>query len=332
MLCLGVATLAALVCTATAERILEARDVAQLSEGQVFLDVGKAHIRYRVAGGDKPGPTVVLINGFVAPLEQWDEVQRTVAEFSPTLAYDRANLGLTRGSEARDAASQAEELIEVLVAAQAKLPIVAVAYSSSALTVRVLVSRHPSLVQGVVFVDPKSPEQILDRAYLARYKHDSPWPARALSVGTWTYQTGRMLVATGLGILRFQTWLHHRSSPPESVHAQRLASFFELSSTWIVGFGEAMVLDRSARDALAWPGDKTDVPLGLISSGEGSDWPYLNDEFEFDKRLAAASTAGMFLSVPGWSHDHMLENPSYLPTIVEMIRSVVDRAKVRFAR
>jgi pimeloyl-ACP methyl ester carboxylesterase len=329
---LGLAGLGALLCAVTIEQIIEASDVARLSIGQTFLDVGKARIRYRVAGEDRPGPTVVLVNGFVAPFEQWDEVQRALAETSPTLAYDRAGLGLSRGSEARDAASQAEELVDVLAAARSKLPIVAVVYSSSSLTVRVLAKRHPELVEGLVFIDPKTPEQILDRAYLDRYVHDVPWPVRAISLGTWTYQTARMLVPIALGMVRFQTWRQNRSSPPASEHVQRLASFFDLTSTWRVGFDEARVLDRSARDALAWPGAKTDLPMGVMSSGEGSDWPYLSDEYQLNGKFAASSTNGTFLSVPGWSHEHMLEDPSYLPAIVEMIRSVVDQAKVRFAR
>jgi pimeloyl-ACP methyl ester carboxylesterase len=268
----------------------------------------------------------------VAPFEQWDDVQQALAETSPTLAYDRAGLGLSRGSVARDAASQAQELVDVLAAARVKVPIVAVVYSSSSLTVRALVKRHPEVVAGLVFIDPKTPEQILDRAYLDRYTHDAPWPVRAVSLGTWTYQTARMLVPIALGMLRFQTWLRDRAWPPASEHVQRLASFFDLTSTWRVGFEEARVLRQSARDALAWPGDKTDLPMAVISSGEGSERPYLRDEFELNQKLAASSTSGTFLSVPGWSHDHMLEDPSYLPAIVEVIRGVVDHAMVRLAQ
>jgi pimeloyl-ACP methyl ester carboxylesterase len=324
-----------LICALAAEQLLEARDVSRLSEGQTFLDARGTSIRYRSLGDDRPGPTVVLLNGFVAPLEQWDDVQQRVAAFAPTLAYDRGGLGLSRGSKGADAASQADELLDVLTATRAKRPVVLVCYSSSALIARVFVSRHPELVQGIVFIDPDNPEQILESAFLDHYPRSSPWPARPLpylSLNAWAYMSGRTLAMTALGLMRFKAWRRNRAEPAVSGHAWRVERFYLLTSHWLAAYREGRARERSARDALAWPGDKTDVPYGVISSGKDNEWPYLRDEFQLHERLVARSTHGILLSVPGWSHNEMVEDPSHVPAVVDMIRSIVDGARPASAR
>jgi pimeloyl-ACP methyl ester carboxylesterase len=311
-------------------QFLEARDAARLAEGQTFLAVGKARIRYRSAGADPRAPTVVFLNGFVAPLDQWNELQQRVTAFAPTLAYDRGGLGLSQGSSAHDAASQATELLDVVTGAGSRVPIVLASYSSSALVARVFASRHPELVQGLVFIDPDNPEQILERAYLDRYERGSPWPARPVrftSMNAWAYMSGRALISSALGVARLKAWRRNRGAPAASQSRRRLDTFYLLTSHWRAAYAEARVRERSAKQALAWPRAGTDVPVGVISSGQDSEWVYLRDAFELHQKLVERSTQGELLSVPGWNHDNMLEDPAHVPAVVDMIRRVVDKAR-----
>jgi pimeloyl-ACP methyl ester carboxylesterase len=304
------------------ERLLEARDEAHLAKGETFLDRRGSRIRYRASGHDRAPPTVVLLNGFVAPLEQWDDVRTAVAAFAPVLAYDRGGLGLSRGSNAYDATSQAHELLDVLHATQAKLPVVLVGYSSSALLARVFIARHPELVRGVVFIDGDTPEQILDPAYRGRSNPGGPPP---IPMDPWAYMSGRTLVANALGLTRIKA-RDETTHGNDSERARRLARLYLLTSHWRAAYGEGRARKRSGQAALAWPGEKTDLPLGVVSSGADSPDPYQRALFELNQRLAGRSTRGAFVSVSG-DHNRMVEDAAQIPVVVDMIRTVVDKVR-----
>jgi hypothetical protein len=59
----GAALLAFLTIAALAAHIRQARERAEISAGQNFFDDNGRKIRYRLEGADKPGPTIVILNG-----------------------------------------------------------------------------------------------------------------------------------------------------------------------------------------------------------------------------------------------------------------------------
>jgi pimeloyl-ACP methyl ester carboxylesterase len=162
MLTLGVRIL--LVCSAfiglllVIEHLLEIRDVDHYTPGQDFAQVINSRIRYKQLGTTQSGITIVFLSGFSGSIEQADFLQRTVAEHEPTLAYDRAGLGFTEGSNGSTALEQANELAGLLKELHVNGPIVLVAYSLSASVARVFAGQYPQLTAGLYLIEPNLPE------------------------------------------------------------------------------------------------------------------------------------------------------------------------------
>jgi pimeloyl-ACP methyl ester carboxylesterase len=104
------------------------------------------------------GPLSSLFRGFAGSIEQADQLQRAVAEHEPTLAYDRAGLGFTEGSNASTALEQASELASLLKVLHINEPVVLVAYSLSASVARVFAGQFPQLTAGLYLITPRLPE------------------------------------------------------------------------------------------------------------------------------------------------------------------------------
>jgi pimeloyl-ACP methyl ester carboxylesterase len=140
------------------EHLLEVRDVNRYTPGQDFAQVADSRIRYRQLGTTHLGTTVVFLSGFSGSIEQADQLQRAVAEHEPTLAYDRAGLGFTEGSNASTALEQANELAGLLKELHVNEPVVLVAYSLSASVARVFAGQYPQLTAGLYLIAPRLPE------------------------------------------------------------------------------------------------------------------------------------------------------------------------------
>jgi pimeloyl-ACP methyl ester carboxylesterase len=140
------------------EHLLEVRDVIRYTSGQDFAQVADSRMRYRQLGTTHLGTTVVFLSGFSGSIEQADQLQRAVAEHEPTLAYDRADLGFTEGSNASTALDQANELVGLLKELHVNEPVVLVAYSLSASVARVFAGQYPQLTAGLYLIEPNIPE------------------------------------------------------------------------------------------------------------------------------------------------------------------------------
>ncbi len=168
---------AALVATALlVELALEARDVAQYMPGQTFAKVGDARIRYRLLGAERPGVLVVFLSGLNGSIEQSDYFQRAVSSMLPTLAYDRAGYGFSKGSKAHTAEEQARELAALLQALKLEGPVVLVGYSFSGPIARIFAARFPEKTAGLYLIEPampeldvRMPEVQTPRRYFARF-------------------------------------------------------------------------------------------------------------------------------------------------------------------
>jgi hypothetical protein len=75
--------------SASIEHFLELREAAQLTASDTFYNAQGRRIRYHLTGQGNPGPTVVLLDGLTAILEQWEGVQTALSTVSPVLSYDR---------------------------------------------------------------------------------------------------------------------------------------------------------------------------------------------------------------------------------------------------
>jgi pimeloyl-ACP methyl ester carboxylesterase len=222
------------------EHFLEVRDVDRYTPGQDFAQVADSRIRYRQLGTTQLGTTVVFLSGFSGSIEQNDELQRAVAEYQPTLAYDRAGLGFTEGSNACTALEQANELAGLLKVLHVNGPIVLVGYSLSASVARVFAGQYPQLTAGLYLIEPNIPEMGL------RFP-TRPSPRRGLVRPV----VGEML-RSAIGAVRLKQRLENWNGP-SSVLDQRVQAILARSAhNWAV-MREWYFLPESARQALDAP-------------------------------------------------------------------------------
>jgi pimeloyl-ACP methyl ester carboxylesterase len=124
---------------------------AQETDGFVDVANGKLHV---VQAGDGPY-TVVFEAGFVSDLRVWNKVAPAVAKNARILAYSRAGVGKSpaRG-QTLNLVQHAEELQQLITAAKVKTPVILVGHSYGGFVVRQFAATYPSLVAGLVMVDP----------------------------------------------------------------------------------------------------------------------------------------------------------------------------------
>ena len=213
-----IAALALVAGSLLIECILEIRDVARYTPGQTFAKVGRARIRYRILGADRPGATVVILAGIGGSIEQAEEFQSALSSAVPSLTYDRAGYGFSRGSTAHSAKDQADELAALLDTLGIEKPIVLVSYSDSDQIARVFVGRYPAKVASMYLVDPWTPE----------FYVISPHDPRRMFV-RYVLTT---LVKSSLGYPRLMQRLHGSQGTGSSVERRANAILARRSHYW----------------------------------------------------------------------------------------------------
>ena len=105
-------------------------------------------------------PTVVFETGLGAESDEWEPIQREVAQFTATCRYDRANRG--GGDPApkpRSARESVTDLHTLLEAAAIPRPYLLVGHSLGGVIVRLYAHQYPHDVAGLVLVDPMHEDQ-----------------------------------------------------------------------------------------------------------------------------------------------------------------------------
>jgi pimeloyl-ACP methyl ester carboxylesterase len=300
----------------TIELRADARERTQLGAGQTFATLSTGRIRYRLTGRDLPGPAIVILNGQAAALEQWARVQARLAGLAPVLTYDRNFTGLSEDRAGRDAVGQTEELIELLDALRLRGPFVVVSYSSSGLGARVFARLHPEQVAGLVFLDPTSPEEVIDVPLRLRYDTHVIYERNPLIL------TAKALV----GWLRFAA--RNKPVDPDPVEA-RAAQIIRWPSHWWAAFREGVRLERTAQEAAALNWNNVPAPVGLLSLGKKDGIPFDANRYRFHREMAPGK---LLIRAPdGWEHPYIPTNPVYLPLLEELVAAVWTAAHERLA-
>jgi pimeloyl-ACP methyl ester carboxylesterase len=309
---LGLCAISALI-----EHVLELRDAARLTASDSFYEAGGRRIRYHRTGPSAPGPTVVLLNGLMASLEQWNAVQTALSTVTPVVSYDRSGTGFSDAADAHDANADADELDQLLHSPEIAGPFVLVSYSSSSMTAIVFAARHFDVVKGIVFVDPT---------------------LRSPAPGTKTYRRiyWRPAVMNPLeaffGYTRLKLAIADRNAPPSSPASERWNAVVESTHHWLASSHQAMSLDESADEADAAMSTHSfaDLPLGVISTLDPTESEYLRDLFDRQKKLAASSQSGIMRAARG-DHSQLLNDPVAVGSIVDLIRTIVDEVRAKTA-
>lgn len=301
----GVAASVALGLAIAVEQWLEVGERRQLAKGQTFVSVGDRKVHYRLMGKDRPGPTLVLVPGFGAPLEQWEILQTNLAKDAPVLAYDRGGTGLSDLPDAFGAVAQADELAGMLRSGVFKPPFVIVCFSAASMLVRAFGERYPELAGGFVFYDPVMPQQLLDLA-----PED-----RSESRGVYINYTTKEMIKTVVGGLRIKRWLKGETGLKTSY----------LSSHHYAAFREGIRYEQSARESLSFPATK--APIGMLSVWLGQTRSFHIVTYRLHHEMAALSPKHVFLDIPGQPHGQLVANPANLSRLLGLARDVLALAR-----
>jgi pimeloyl-ACP methyl ester carboxylesterase len=107
-------------------------------------------------------PTVFIIPGKGSYAEAWSLVAPTIARTTRVCAYDRPNTRQdgsylsTPVPQPHSVQQAVIDVVKLIAAARLSTPMVVVAHSYGGLIADLLARTHPSLVSGLVFVDPTS--------------------------------------------------------------------------------------------------------------------------------------------------------------------------------
>jgi pimeloyl-ACP methyl ester carboxylesterase len=315
LLALGLCAVTASV-TASIEHVLEHRDSTQFTASDTFYTTHERRIRYHLTGRNTQGPTVVLLNGLLASLEQWNGVQAALSTVSPVLSYDRGGAGFSDPAGAQDAIAEADELAQLLHS-QIPGPIVLVSYSSSSFMATVFTARHPDLVKGVVFVDP-APVGLPSLPGPGRHTYRRVF---------WRFNLIALEAFFGYTRLRFDLSGRNAGLPPSEA-SKRYDAAMKSTHHWLASAHEAMSLDASVEEADAALATHpfANLPLGVLTTMDPNENTHLRAIFERQKKLAASSEQGLMRAIH-CDHSELLNDPVSTGSVVDLIRTVVEEVR-----
>ncbi len=303
------------VCTLSAltEYGLERRDAARVSASGTFYTAQGRRIRYHLTGADAPGPTVVLLNGGAASLEQWGGVQAALGTAAPVLSYDRGGFGFSDALPPYDANANVDELEQLLRLPGISPPFVLVTYSSSALIAIVLAGRHVDAVKGYVFVDPT---------------------LRSSAAGTKSYRRNfwRQVVISPVeaffGLTRLKRAILDRNGPPLSAAEERWRAATSSTHHSIATAHDVMSLDESADEADAAMAKHPfgHHPFAVLTAADPAESKYFRDIYDTQTKFAASSEESILRAVHV-AHSELMNDPTSVSAIVDLIRTIEDEVR-----
>jgi pimeloyl-ACP methyl ester carboxylesterase len=310
-----------LAVSALIEHVLERRDRARLTTGDTFYTTQGRRIRYHLTGQHNPGPTLVLLNGATASLEQWEGVQAALSTDSPVISYDRGGTGFSDPANEHDANADADELNQLLHSPEIKGPFVLVSYSSSSMMAAVFVARHLDVVKGIVFVEP-SPLGLPSLPGAGRSTYRRVF---------WRYNLYAIQSFFGYTRLRLAMNEWH-STPNFSPAEERYNAIIKSWHHWLASTYDVMTLDTSVTEAAAALATHpfSHLPLGVLVTIDPTESEYLKKVFERYETLAASSQLGVMRVARG-NHDRLLKDPVILVSTRDLVRAIADKSRAEAA-
>jgi pimeloyl-ACP methyl ester carboxylesterase len=298
------ALLAALAACALVERHLETNDAERLTAGETFFRVQGRRVRYRLTGAEHPGPTLVLLGGAAASLEQWDDVQKTLGETAPVVSYDRCGMGFSEPADAHDAMAQAEELEELLHAPGIRAPFVLLSYSNSANVARIFASEHRDQVRGIVFVDP-----VPD--YGPRFVRFFGWHLTTMTVGSV------------LGYRRLLNAMASRHRARESPVLERGDAISMSGKHWLATDLDEVNVKHSFEEAEAMP-PLGDLPVGILTTIDPDQSEYNRYVAQRQNELATKSSRTLVVRREHVNHSLLLSDPALIALVTGLLEKVEE--------
>ncbi len=262
-------------------------------------------------------PAVVFEAGAGQLAYSWRRVQRDVAEFTSTLAWDRPGYGWSAAPAGPlDIDSVCDTLLTTLGAAALPAPYVLVGHSLAGYYVRRFIAMHPEKVAGAVLVDPSHERQLepLPRAMRA-----------AARAAMWIQGKSPGLVRR-IAAKRYRTAAGSSFPELSSAELDELVAIHLRSETLRLQFAELKTATAQARDLPTAPGAMGDLPLIVLGAGRlpgGENFRRHREEVQLP-HLAALSTRGRLRIVADSGHGIPQDSPA---AVVEAVREVVEQAR-----
>src|SRR5262245_56710236 len=158
--------------------------------------VGKASVALECRGTGSP--TVILETGLGGGSGNWIDSQKALSATTQVCRYDRAAIGQSSapGVETITAGTRADELDDLLQAADVDGPYAVVGWSFGGMVVRLFAARHPAETVGAVLVDSSHEDQLVDPWFTDQMGEWSDGPFRILDRDATRTE---LLAATDLG-------------------------------------------------------------------------------------------------------------------------------------
>jgi pimeloyl-ACP methyl ester carboxylesterase len=311
--------------------------------GRLVAVDGTRRLNLRCLGTGSP--VVVMESGAWGGSMSWRKVQGRVAGLTQACSYDRAGLGFsdpaTRESDARNSA---DDLYRLLRASAITLPIVLVGHSMGGLYVTLYASEHRSDVAGMVLVDPSffgqdhATERVLTPAQRATVQREKKQALRDLQSCVRLAKKRDLRPEGRAPAICFRQEADMELTKElnfELARVQTQAAILSETRNFDSHVREDYTEnDLETRGAILSLGD---APLIVLTRGNVRQPPTLSAATVADMeavwkrghdQLAAASSKGKSIVVPGSGHFIQLDQPQ---AVVDAIEEVVEdiRGKIR---
>lgn len=117
-------------------------------------------VHYVDYGGPDDGPRLVLVHGLGGSLLSWAAVAPALAGIGRVIAIDLAGFGRTPGSPRPVTLAANQRLLHRFLTQVAGSPAIIIGHSMGGTIAAMLSAQHPSMIAGLIFIDPAMPWQI----------------------------------------------------------------------------------------------------------------------------------------------------------------------------
>jgi len=271
---------------------------SQLGDQMITVGAHRLHIHSEGLGI----PAVVIDVGIGSSSEEWQPLQKQLAEITHVCTYDRAGYGSSEfGSLPRHSGTVTDELHALLQGASVPGPYILVGHSLGALNLQVYAARYPDEIAGMVLLDPPPLSWMLGESYPGLRQMANQM------TNEWQAQADRLA----------------DSSDPRAL--AETAFYRTIASEHREMFGESATL-AAAIDTFG------DLPLTVIASGVTNPMfgavaeEYQQYWVQQSRAVAGKSTRGRFILVEESSHHLHRDAPAVvLEAIVALVRNVRGR-------
>jgi pimeloyl-ACP methyl ester carboxylesterase len=284
------------------------RDLAATPPPGRLVDIGghRLHIWCTGAGS----PTVMLESGLGGSSFGWAAVQPRIAKVTRVCSYDRAGYGYSdAGPFPRTSGRIADELAALLDAAAIDGPVVLTAASLGGLSARVLASRQPRYVAGLVLLDTSHEDQ---QRRLAAVGVEPRLPPGL----------GVIVRASSFGVLRIRGETLGLDPHAADLSVQPyVRATMHRASRYQAAYSELMSWEESAAEVKA-SRRTLDIPLVVITAGSPSaDDPEARIHSELQRDQATLSRRACQEIAAHAGHDLVATAPGL---VVRAVRATLD--------